>query len=203
MKAMKEFLKNTIVGGLVFLVPLGLILLVLKQLMGLATKLAAPIAAQLPVSRFAGVAIVTLVAASVLLLMAFLAGMLARTGPGRRLSAWFEESILGSLPQYRMAKSMAEGFAHLESGTGMRPVLLRGDEGWQLAYLIEELPEDWVTVFVPQAPTPMSGNVMYVAAHRLRRLPIAMPVAMKLVKRIGVGSADSLRGVDLGPAKEA
>ena len=69
MKAMKEFLKNTIVGGLVFLVPLGLILLVLKQLMGLATKLAAPIASLLPVSRFAGVAIVTLVAAGVLLLI--------------------------------------------------------------------------------------------------------------------------------------
>jgi hypothetical protein len=43
---------------------------------------------------------------------------------------------------------------------------------------------------------------MYVAAHRLRRLPIAMPVAMKLVKRIGVGSADSLRGVDLGDSRE-
>lgn len=201
MQAWRAFLKNTIVGGLVFLVPLGLILLVLKHVMAIANKVAVPLAAILPVTHFAGVTMVTLIAVLLLLLVAFLAGLLARTPCGRRMSAWFEDSILGGLPQYRMAKSMAEGLTQIESGEGMHPVLVRGDEGWQLAYRLDELPGGWIAVFVPQAPTPLSGNVLYVPAHKVRALSIGMPAAMKLVKGIGVGSADALRGVDLGPAQ--
>lgn len=202
MKALTSFFKTTLVGGLLFLIPLGVILLVLKHVMQIAAKVAAPIAAHIPVSQFAGVTAVTLVAALVLLLIAFLAGLMARTQLGRRMSSWFEESILGGLPQYRMAKSMAEGFAQIESGAGMHPVLVRVDDGWQLAYRLEELHGGWVTVFVPQAPTPMSGNFLYVAAHRIRPLPISMATAMKLVKAVGVGSQEALRGADLGDSRE-
>jgi uncharacterized membrane protein len=44
----------------------------------------------------------------------------------------------------------------------------------------------------------MSGNVMYVPVDRIRPLDIGMPAAMRIVKRIGMGSAEALRGVDLG-----
>lgn len=202
MKALTSFVKTTLIGGLLFLIPLGVIIVVLNHVMQIAAKLASPIAARLPVGQFAGVTAVTLVAGLMLLLIAFLAGMLARTRPGRRMSSWFEESILGGLPQYRMAKSMAEGFAQIESGAGMHPVLVRVDDGWQLAYRLEELQGGWVTVFVPQAPTPMSGNFLYVAAHRIQPLSISMAAAMKLVKAVGVGSEEALRGTDLGDSRE-
>jgi len=202
MQALTSFLKTTLVGGLLFLIPLGVIIVVLKHVMQIAARVAAPIAEHFPVTQVAGVTVVTLVAALVLLLVAFLAGVLARTGLGRRMSAWFEESILGGLPQYRMAKSMAEGFTQIESGTGMHPVLVRLDDAWQLAYRIEDLPGGWVAVFVPAAPTPMSGNVLYVAARRVRPLPISMATAMKLVRAVGVGSQEALRGADLGDSRE-
>ena len=59
------------------------------------------------------------------------------------MTHWFEESILGGLPQYRMVKSLAEGLTQIESGDGMQPVLMRGDEGWMLGYQMEELPGGW------------------------------------------------------------
>ena len=43
----------------------------------------------------------------------------------------------------------------------------------------------------------MSGNVMYLEADRVRPLGITMVQAMGIVKRIGVGSGQALRGVDL------
>jgi uncharacterized membrane protein len=54
-------------------------------------------------------------------------------------------------------------------------------------------------VFLPAAPTPLSGNVVYVATERLLTLDLSMTTAMKLVKKVGIGSADALRAVDLGP----
>lgn len=43
----------------------------------------------------------------------------------------------------------------------------------------------------------MSGNVMYLEAHRVRPLGITMVQAMGIVKRIGVGSGHAFHGVDL------
>jgi len=40
--------------------------------------------------------------------------------------------------------------------------------------------------FLPQAPTPISGNVMYLPAERVRLLSITMVDAMSIVKRMGI-----------------
>jgi uncharacterized membrane protein len=201
MKAFKNFVKTTVSGGILFLVPAVLVLLVLKHALQLARPVAKSITDELAVTQVGGIAVVTLVGALLLLLVAFAAGLMARTRVGHRLTGWFEESILGGMPQYRMVKSMAEGLTQIESGQGMEPVLVRSDEGWQLGYRLEALPGGWVAVFIPAAPTPMSGDVIYVPEDRVRPLSIGMPVAVKLVRRLGLGSAEALRGVDLGPSR--
>ena len=202
MKSIKEFLKTTIVGGIVFLVPLILLILVLRHAMEFAGKIAGPIAALFPENRIAGVALATIIAALVLLLLSFLAGLFARTHVGRDLARWLEDSLLGNLPQYRMVKTMAEGFAQVEDAQNLRPALVSIEGGWQLGYLLEEVRAGWVAVFLPQAPTPMSGNVMYMPAERVRVLDMPIGEAMLLVKRLGVGSAHSLRSADLTAVPE-
>ena len=197
MNAIKSFLKSTLVGGVMFLVPVVLIVIVLKHALQLAGQIAQPLAEMLPIRQVGGVAVATIIAVAMLLLVAFLAGLLSRTGPGRRVTHWFEESILGGLPQYRMVKSLAEGLTQIEDGTGMQPVLMRGDEGWMLGYQMEELPDGWRVIFLPASPTPMSGNVIYAEGSRVRRLDLTMREAMMLVKRLGIGSTAALNGVKL------
>jgi uncharacterized membrane protein len=199
MNALKQFVKTTLVGGMMFLVPVALIIVVLRHAMQFAMKAAAPIAAAFPRTEIVGIGVITLVAVLILLLIAFLAGLLSRTAPGRRLTHWFEESILGGMPQYRMVKSLTEGLTQLENGAGMQPVLMRGDEGWMLGYQMEELPDGWRVISLPASPTPMSGNVVYVEASRVKPLTLSMRDAMQLVKRLGIGSAEKLRGTSLAP----
>lgn len=203
MKAIKEFVKTTVVGGIVFLVPLVLLILVLRHAMAFAGKIAGPVAAAFPDHRIAGVAVATIIAALVLWLFAFLSGLFARTRVGRNLARWLEDSLLGNLPQYRMVKTMAEGFAQVENGQNLKPALVSIEGGWQLGYLLEEVREGWVAVFLPQAPTPMSGNVMYMPAERVRLLDMPIGEAVLLVKRLGVGSARALRSADLTAVPEA
>ena len=191
------FLKATIAGGLLFLLPMVLIVIVLGHAMRLAGKVAQPISKLVPLDALGGVGGVTVVAVLLLIFISFVAGLLARTSGGKRIMRWFENSLLGGLPQYQLVKSMAEGLAHVESAEGVNPVLVSIEGGWQIGYLLEPLENGWVTVFLPQAPTPMSGNVMYLPADRVRRLGITMAQAMAIVKRMGVGSANVLRGADL------
>jgi uncharacterized membrane protein len=196
----KEFLKTTIVGGVLFLLPLGLVLFILGYALRLATGVAQPISKALHLDQLgevAGMGITTVVGVLVLVLVSFAAGIGARTSIGGRISGWFEDSLLRALPQYQMLKSMAEGLAQIEGDTGIRPALISIEDGWQIGYILEVLENGWLAVFLPQAPTPMSGNVMYLEADRVRPLGITMVQAMGIVKRIGVGSGQALRGVDL------
>lgn len=202
MAAVKSFLKTTVAGGLVFLVPLVVLVIVLRHAMRLVGPFADSIAARFPAHEIAGVAIATLVAVLLLVLVSFVAGLLARTAAGRKAVAWLENSLFGRLPQYRMLKAMAEGFAHVEGGRGLTPVLVNVDLGWQAGYQLESLQDGWVAVFLPQAPSPVSGNILYVPANKVRALNIPLREAMSLVRCMGVGSRHALRGVDLTLPRE-
>jgi uncharacterized membrane protein len=190
-----DFLKTTIVGGLVFLVPLVLVSMVLKRGLEIASKVATPVVEHFPAHQVAGIALGTIAAALLLTVVAFAAGLAARTERGRAVTRWVGESVLGAMPQYRVVTSMAEGLTKIEQGDGLRPALVAIDDVWQVCYVLEELEHGWVAIFIPQAPTPMSGNVLYVEGARVQQLAISMREAMVLVKRLGIGSAEALRGV--------
>jgi hypothetical protein len=83
----------------------------------------------------------------------------------------------------------------------LKPVLVNIEEGWQIGYLLESLQTGWVVVFVPHAPTPMSGNVMYLPEGCVRPLSVSMVEAMSLVKHMGIGSSKALATADLALPK--
>ena len=146
MAALKDFLNTTIVGGLVFRVPLVVLAIVLRHAMRLAGPFADSIAARFPAHEIAGVAVASLVAALL---------------------------------------------------RGLTPVLVNVEGGWQPGYQLEPLQAGWVAVFLPQAPSPLSGNIMYKPADKVRALGTPLGETMALVKCMGVGSRRALQGVDL------
>ena len=198
-KTLRELLKTTIIGGASFLLPVAIVIFVLSYALRLVRRIAEPISHSLHLDHLvgAGVGAVTVLSVAVLVLISFAAGIIARTAAGRRITRWSENSFLGRFPHYQLLKSMAEGLAHIENASGLKPVLVNIEDAWQIGYLLEQLDKDWVVVFLPQAPTPMSGTVMYMPSGRVRPLDITMVQAMSIVKAIGVGSGAALRGVDL------
>jgi uncharacterized membrane protein len=136
-------LKATIAGGLLFLLPVALVFIVLRHAMQVAGKVAQPISALLP-DAVVGAVVATVLAALLLVLISFLAGLVARTNPGRRTMRLFESSLLGSIPQYQLVKSMAEGLAQVENAEGVKPALVSIEGGWQIGYLLEPLENGWV-----------------------------------------------------------
>lgn len=198
-----KVLKTTIVGGLLFLLPLVLVVLLLSHALRFAGKAVGPISEFLTLDKVFGPAAEESLAVLILVFISLAAGLIARTRFGRDIMRWTENSFLGGLPQYRLVKSVAEGFAQIENAENLKPVLVNIEEGWQIGYLLESLQTGWVVVFVPQAPTPMSGNVMYLPEGRVRPLAISMVETMSLVKHMGIGSSKALATADLALPKTA
>jgi uncharacterized membrane protein len=197
----REFLKTTIIGGVLFLLPAAFALFVLSFALRLVKNLAAPLIHTFRldhVGHVAGVGVVTIASIVVLVLLSFAAGVIARTSVGKRLARWSEKSLLDHVPYYRLVKGMAEGLVHMESEDGLKPVLVNIGTSWQIGYMLkEQLEGGWIVALVPRAPAPLSGNIMYLPAERARPLSITLVQAMSIVKAMGAGSSVALRGVDL------
>ena len=145
-----------------------------------------------------GIRGMTVLAVLVLIVVSFAAGIVARTDLGERVSRWFENSLLGGMPPVSScSRAWRRGWPRckIPAASSQRWSASRTAGGF--GYLLETLENGWVAVFLPQAPTPMSGNVMYFPTERMQPLGITMIQAMALVKHIGVGSAEALRGADL------
>ena len=123
-----RMLETTVVGGLLFLLPLVLVALLLGHAIRLAGKLAKPITDTLQVDAVIGSGGEEVLAILMLVALACVAGLFARTKTGRSMMRWAEGSFLGGLPQYQMVKSMAEGLAQVEGAEGARPALINIEE---------------------------------------------------------------------------
>jgi uncharacterized membrane protein len=130
------FVKATIAGGLLFLLPSILVVLLFSHAMRFAGKVAHPISQYLTLDKVVGPAGEEFLAVLMLVFISVAAGFVARTAVGRNLMRWSENSFLGGLPQYRLVKSVAEGLAQIENAEDLKPVLVNIEDGWQIGYLL-------------------------------------------------------------------
>jgi uncharacterized membrane protein len=118
----KDFIKTTIIGGAVFLLPVALVVIILNRVLKAALKLIGPVADEMHLDQLgtvAGIGVGTLLAVLVLILVSFFAGLIARTTFGARAAHWFESSPIGVLPHYRMLRGIREDRGCCQSQAGI------------------------------------------------------------------------------------
>ena len=148
---MFRFVKTTAAGGIVFILPLLLILILVEKgihiLEGPALKLMPMIAGK----SVAGVTVFTLVALVFIVLICFFAGLAAKTQMASSLLGFLEEHILGKLPGYLLLKDAASQMTGLENLDGARVGLISEDDGWLFCLVPEQQAHGWLTVYIPDA----------------------------------------------------
>lgn len=188
-----KFIKTTLIGGVLYLVPIIVLLAIIGKAHEITSKLVEPLAANFPEGLF-GFGAVRLLAIGALVLFCFLAGLFAKTNLAKRVSDWLESTVLSNVPGYTMIKGMSESMAGIEQSTGQEAVLARIEDAWQVAFLVERIEGGHVAVYVPGAPNPASGSVYFMTEDRIKPLHMPLTNALKCVRRLGVGSNAVLAG---------
>ena len=189
-----RFLRATVVGGALFLVPLVVLLAILGKAHEFFQKMAIAITAALPPNVVASIPAPRIVAIVAIVLFCFLAGLYARTDLAKRSIAWLESVLLSNIPGYSFMKGLGEDIVGVEGATRREVVLARIEDAWQIAFLIERLPDGQVAVFVPGAPSPLSGSIYLMTADRIKPLDVSAAAAMKCIKGLGLGSGKLTQG---------
>ena len=193
---MYNFLKTTVLGGVLFLVPIVVLIAILEKALGVAQKAAVPLADALFRGTFAHAHayMSDLLALGLLLVFCFLAGLAAKTSFARKSVDALEKKVLAKVPTYDSAKSkfLATLQSQSQEGPAMRPVLARFENSWQIAFEVERIPGGIITVYVPGAPDPWSGSVCFMTEDRIQAIDPAMSPVMKTLKDLGKGSNEQL-----------
>jgi len=186
--AWSQFIRTTVIGGIVFLVPFVVLIFVLGKAFQLVSHVAAPLAQVVPLETVGDIAVVNLIAAALILLLCFAAGLVARTALADRLVRGLETRVLARVPIYHFVKGMTSSVVEAEKGEAMRTVLARLDDYTQLAFEIERTQSGEVVVFLPGATNPWSGSVCILNPERVTPLEISMLAAVQNIKQLGKGS---------------
>jgi uncharacterized membrane protein len=189
MSGVYQFLKSTMVGGLVVLVPLFALLAVLGWAANIALAVIMPLFEWLPDKSVGGVSITVLAAIGSLIGGCFLIGLFAETAVVRFLGTSAERLAL-SVPGYALMKNVGASFVGLEGKNPVRTVLVQFVASWQLGFVMETLPDGRYVVFVPGVPRALVGTLHIVAADRVQFLAMSVPAALDALGRLGVGLGD-------------
>lgn len=188
-----QFLKTTVIGGILFLVPVIFFIAVIGKALEITDEMATPLAAVLPVDSIGGLAVVRILAIVILVLICFVAGLAASTVIAKKLVGALEANVLSKLPAYELLKSKSQSILSPEDIEEMIPVVARFDDSWQVAFEIERIERGKVVIFVPGAPDPWSGKVSVVTADRITPLHLTIPDVAKMARRLGRGANEALR----------
>ena len=102
-----KFIKTTLIGGVLFLIPIVVVIVVVQKAFDVMLAVAEPLADDIPIDTIAGVALVNVIAAAVVVLVCFLAGLLSQASYAKSLSGKLDSKLRQSIPAYAMIRGVA------------------------------------------------------------------------------------------------
>ena len=202
---MKSFFKTTFLGGLVVLLPVGIMLGVFAWIFGLIEGMIQPltnlVVAHTPWLEADSLVHELLADAAVLVIIVatcFLVGLIIKTAVGRFIHRKLEKHILKIAPGYNLIKETVMQFL------GNRPspfssvalVNIFGNDVMVTAFVTERHDNGMYSVFVPTGPNPTSGNIYHLKPEYVHHIDQPVEDVMRSIISCGAGSAPIVKALE-------
>ena len=181
-----QFITTTIIGGLLFMVPVAFLGFALTKAVGFMMIIAEPMADFIPVDSVGGVALANLIAIVAVIIVSFFAGLIARNALASGFIKGLESKFLMRIPGYSIVKGIKGGFDKDETNH-FKPVALALGSAERVGFEIQKLPDGRSMVFIPSVPNSFSGITQVLPADQITYLDIPMTAIMELSERYGHG----------------
>jgi uncharacterized membrane protein len=185
-----SFIKTTIIGGLVFLVPVVIVVAVVGKALKIILQVGKPLGTLIPIDYIGGIAVANFLALLAIALLCFVAGVIARSASARKMYSALDSALL-AIPGYAFVKGFTDSIDNREEAAkSLLPVIVQFDDNAQIGFEVERSEVGNVVVYLPGAPNPWSGSAVCFSEDRVRRLDITVPQAIQHIRALGRGSAE-------------
>ena len=186
MKHFRQSVVQSLLAGVLIVLPVYLALLLLLKAMKSLGGFVKPLAHLLP-EWFPGESVASFL---LVLVLCLLVGIILRTPVGQAAGTKIENSLLDKIPGYSMFRSMTRQLAGQSLESEWKPALVEIEEALAPGFIVEELVDGRFTVFIPSAPTPLTGSIYVIDAERVHPLNVPFTHAVKAITRWGSGSKE-------------
>lgn len=190
---MKWILK-TMLTGLLVIAPLYLAFLLLAGATKKALGLVKPVARFIP-DWLPGEHILALL---LILVVCVFVGAALSTHRGRVVMEQAERKLFERVPGYAVLRGLTQQLAagDRKEEANWKPALVEIEDALVPGFVIEELADGRMTVFVPSVPTPMAGAVYVLARERVHLVDVKFPQAVRTISRWGSGMGDLVAAME-------
>lgn len=184
-----RFLGN-VFAGLFLVLPIAVIIMILLKVYGMLFAPVRQMALKMGIER---PFLVQLLLIFTLVMLCFIGGILMHARSVSRFRDRLEDGVLRFVPGYEYVRMKLAMMVGTEDSTLDRGVLVRIDDGWSPALMIEQGDDGKCTVFVPDVPKSNSGSVYIVEPDQVRHLNIKFKKLDMAIRNYGKGLAQIVR----------
>ncbi len=197
----RNFLRTTLIGGVVALAPLTLIVLMFRWVINVIGRNLTPLVDTIlqdqdpnPYYKFA-LYVLTFTA---ILIFFFIIGLIFRT----RMAVFLnkaEDRYFIKIPGYKIAKETVQQFFGKNKSFFKEVVLVDiFNSGVLMTGFITDNQGEIITVFVPTGPNPTSGNIYHLPREKVLKTGASVDNGMKSIISCGAGSSEVFASLEKG-----
>ena len=191
----KNFLKTTLLGGVIVILPITILIFAFRWLFGVVSNGIKPltdlVVRTIPLlSNRYDELIATLIVIFVILGGCFVVGLFIRTRLGQMLYSSLEGGLLIRAPGYKMVKETVNQFFGRKQSpfSSVALVQIFQNETMVTAFVTDRHGNGTVSVFVPTGPNPTSGFIYHIPEKYVHPVDVPVEDAMRSVISCGAGS---------------
>lgn len=190
MHNLKTFLRTTLFGGFLIVLPIVILLMVLNWMLEAMTGYIRPITNLLIEATRTNEFVASFFAFVLIILIFFLVGLLVKTELGKFSIELFEKKFLSKIFGYKIIKETVLQIFGEEKNLFKAVALVKlfGNETLMTAFVTDEHPDGSYTVFIPSGPAPTAGFVYHVKREQITIVDIPVDQALRTILSLGGGS---------------
>jgi uncharacterized membrane protein len=194
MEKLKSFIKTSIIGGVVVILPMFIFIMVFKWLFGWVTDVIQPLTNLLVTQSHLSEIIADAIVIAVILISCFIIGIVVKTEIGKFIHVNLESRILKIAPGYGTIKEIVMQLIGKKFPfSSVVLVRIFDNDTLVTAFVTDSHSDGSYTVFVPTAPNPTSGFIYHVKKEYVHHVDISVEEAMRSVITCGAGSNKILK----------
>ncbi len=187
MKKIIGYFKDTILTGIVLVVPIAVTGIILADALKKIIEVTTPLTKRFAVGGvITETLIVVITVVVVLAVLCFIAGIFYHTFLGHHLEKWLENEVLVHIPFFKTLKGLTKQITGIDKAN--YPVVevdLQGNKNKSLGLLTDTLTDGRCVVYVPFSPIINIGQVYIVLQENVKKLDMSIKDATDIITQIG------------------
>jgi len=189
MEKFKSFLKTSIIGGVVVILPMFIFIMVFKWLFGWVTDIIQPLTDLIVTKSNMSKIIADALVIAVILISCFIIGIIVKTKIGKFIHENLESRILKIAPGYNTIKEIVMQLIGKKIPfASVALVRIFENDTLMTAFITDTHADGSYTVFIPTAPNPTSGFIYHIKNEYIQHVNIPVEEAMRSIITCGAGS---------------